>query len=206
MKDTALQDREIRSFFGEVRASKDDSESRAVEGYAALFGVRSKVINGWFTESIEPYAFNGIIEESDVFCLLNHDDSRGILARSTNGNGSLSLSIDEKGLRYSFDAPTTALGDELLEGLKRGDIRESSFAFTVDKEQWSDNGDGTYHRTILKVRRLYDVSPVYTPAYAGTAVSARSLEEVRAMFEPATPEEDFTLENDPTYLKHKLGL
>lgn len=50
-----------------------------------------------------------------------------------------------------FEAPNTALGDELLEGLKRGDITSSSFAFTVGKDNWEKREDGSYLRTIVSI-------------------------------------------------------
>ena len=96
-------------------------------------------------EVIEPRALEGVLEASDILCLLNHNEDKGVLARSNKGVGSLDLSIDEKGLKYSFDAPKTNLGDELLEGLKRGDITNSSFAFTVGEDKWTKRNDGLYN-------------------------------------------------------------
>ena len=83
--------------------------------------------------------------------MLNHNEDKGVLARSNKGIGSLTLEIDDKGLKYSFDAPNTALGDELLEGLKRGDITASSFAFKVGKDKWDKRSDGSYLRTICSI-------------------------------------------------------
>lgn len=120
----------------EIRNNKESEiravapETRTVEGYAVVFDSLSNDLGG-FTEIINRNALDGVLEKSDVFCLLNHDNSRGVLARSNKGTGSLELSIDDKGLKYRFEAPKTALGDELLEGLRRGDISASSFAFTV---------------------------------------------------------------------------
>lgn len=170
-----------RRYVAEVRKAEDDPESRRVTGYAAVFGSSSLPLMDWdhgeFEEVIDRNAFTGVIEESDVFAVLNHDNSRGILGRSVNGTGSLSLSVDDHGLRYEFDAPRTALGDELLEGLRRGDITASSFAFSVQDERWEEQEDKTYKRTILKIGRLYDVSPVYNPAYPDTSVAQRSLDK-----------------------------
>ena len=166
---------ERRSFDIEFRSE----ESRKVEGYASVFNSRSKDLGG-FTEIIDPAAFNGVIERSDVLALLNHDQDRGVLARSRKGVGSLTLTIDERGLHYSFDAPNTALGNELVEGLKRGDISTSSFAFTVAGEKWTKEEDGSYLRTITQIDKLYDVSPVYNEAYEDTSVALRSLEAARA--------------------------
>lgn len=153
-----------------------DEDSRRVEGYALLFNTDSRPMwGGDLIERIAPTALDGVLEKSDVLCLMNHDERRGVLARYRMGEGSLKLEIDEKGLRYSFDAPNSALGDELIESLKRGDISESSFAFTVEDDNWERKEDGSYIRTILKLERLYDVSPVYYPAYEDTNVALRSL-------------------------------
>lgn len=153
-----------------------DEDSRRVEGYALLFNTDSRPMwGGDLIERIAPTALDGVLEKSDVLCLMNHDERRGVLARYRMGEGSLKLEIDEKGLRYSFDAPNSALGDELIESLKRGDISESSFAFTVEDDNWERKEDGSYIRTILKFERLYDVSPVYYPAYEDTNVALRSL-------------------------------
>jgi hypothetical protein len=165
---------EIRLTGSEVRISSKGKESgRRVEGYALLFNTPSDALD--FEEVIIPGALDGVIEKSNVFALLNHDSSRGILARCKSGKGTLKLEIDSKGLLYSFDAPNTALGDELLEYLKRGEVSESSFAFTVKDDVWEKAGTKT-RRTIKKFDELFDVSPVYDAAYSKTTVSARAME------------------------------
>lgn len=158
----------------EIRAN---AESRDVDGYALLFNTTSRNLGG-FVERIEPSAMEGVIENSDIMAVLNHDTTRGILARSRFGVGSLTLSVDEKGLRYTFSAPKTALGDECLEYLRRGDITQSSFAFTVREDSWEKQEDGTYVRTIKRFDKLYDVSPVFEPAYFGTEVKCARFQEV----------------------------
>ncbi len=158
----------------EVRAEVD---SRLVVGYASVFDSPSEDIG--YREIISKGAFDGVVMVSDIFALLNHDMRRGVLARSNKGIGSLKLSIDDNGLKYQFDAPHTALGDELLESIKRGDIDSSSFAFTVAEERWEKQADGTYIRYIDKIDRLFDVSPVYQPAYEATTCDLRGLEAAR---------------------------
>jgi HK97 family phage prohead protease/HK97 family phage major capsid protein len=192
---------ERRSFDIEFRG---ETESRKVEGYASVFNSRSKDLGG-FTEIIDPAAFEGVIERSDVLALLNHDKDRGVLARSRKGVGSLSLTIDERGLLYSFDAPNTALGNELIEGLKRGDISTSSFAFTVSGERWDKNEDGSYTRTITQIDKLFDVSPVYNEAYEDTTVALRSLDELRAKEEETEDdvEDDVKDENKDENIEEK---
>lgn len=163
-----------------------DEDNRSVEGYALLFDTPSDGLS--FVEVIERGALDGVIEKSNVFALLNHDASRGILARSKNGVGSLSLEVDDKGLKYRFEAPKTALGDELLEYLRRGEICESSFAFTVEGETWEMQKDETWKRTIHKFNRLYDVSPVFDAAYSATSVNLRGKEAAEASITKARQE------------------
>ena len=79
-----------------------DSEKRTVAGYAMLFDTPSDGL--YFEEIIERGALDGVLDTSDVFALMNHDERRGILARNNKGKGSLSLHIDERGLKYSFQA------------------------------------------------------------------------------------------------------
>lgn len=160
--------KEIRNYRNETTFNE-----RRVTGYAVVFNSYSHDLGG-FKEIIEPTALDGIIEISDVLCLMNHDEDRGVLARSKYGKGTLELTIDEHGLKYSFEAPRTALGDELLEGLNRGDITTSSFAFTVAEEQWDKDETGADIRIIKKIDRLYDVSPVYQEAYPDTDVAQRN--------------------------------
>lgn len=161
------------------------TESRKIEGYALVFNSLSNLIGGGFREKINPNALDGIIQKSDVFATLNHQKERGILARSKKGNGTLTLTIDEKGLKYEFEAPKTALGDETIEMLTRGDITASSFVFTIKNDKWDKQEDGTYIRTIENFDELYDVSPVFKPAYEDTTAETfkRFLEEEKREIE-----------------------
>lgn len=166
--------REIRNTSFQVQVTGENEEKRTVEGYALLFDTPSDGLS--FTEVIKRGALDGVLEKSDVFALLNHDQRRGVLARSKYGKGSLSLSVDDKGLKYRFDAPKTALGCELLENIRRGEIGESSFCFDVEKDTWEKRSDGSWKRTIEKFGNIYDTSPVYNGAYSKTSVYMRGKE------------------------------
>ena len=161
-----------------------DSDSRILSGYAAVFNSESKDLGG-FTEMISPTAFEGVIERSDVFAVLDHDRNK-VLARSKMGKGSLELNIDEKGLQFRFESPNTTLGNDVLSMVKRGDLTDASFCFTVEDESWQKREDGSYLRTINKIGDLFDVAICYNGAYAEsyTEVALRSLdkfkEELRA--------------------------
>lgn len=173
----------------EVRAIRStpvvNPDSRTVEGYAVVFNSQSEDLG--FYETINPAAVTEeVLMRSDVFCLFNHDQDK-VLARSKYGTGSLQLQLDEQGLKYTFTAPNTDLGDELLEYLRRGDIDSSSFAFTVSTDEgsevWTTGTDGRQYREILKIDELHDVSPVWNPAYSSTSVSQRTLNKLNQLRE-----------------------
>lgn len=165
----------------EIRAISNDVQvdSRNITGYAVVYesvsedlGFRERIMKGAITDDT--------IRKSDVFCLLNHDSTK-VLARSKYGEGSLKLELDEQGLKYSFAAPQTDLGNEILEHIQRGEIDSSSFAFTVSTVEGSEKWytvEGVQYRDIYKIDELFDVSPVYQPAYQETTVSKRALEEL----------------------------
>lgn len=173
----------------ELRSDGEGKPAR-VHGYAAVFGKRSSNL-GWgsfeFYEIIERGAFDDCLN-GDVRALFNHDANL-ILARSKNGEGTLKIGADDVGLWYEFEAPDTNAGRDIVESLKRKDVDQSSFAFHLvkDGERWEETkeGDKTVAvRTIKKVERLYDVSPVTYPAYPDATVALRSLDEFRGDAKP----------------------
>jgi HK97 family phage prohead protease len=61
--------------------------------------------------------------------------------------------------------------------MKRGDLDKMSFAFIPERQSWDDSGD--MPKRMIQDLRLYDVSIVTTPAYEGTEIGLRSLEQHR---------------------------
>jgi HK97 family phage prohead protease len=96
-----------------------------------------------------------------------------LLARTASGT--LEVKEDDKGLYYRFEMPNTSYGNDLLELYKRGDLTQSSFGFTVDKDSWRLE-DGQHVRYIESVSSLFDVSPVVYPAYTAASSGLRSAE------------------------------
>lgn len=172
------KNKEIRNISNQIRRANE--ESRLVEGVAVIFNSESQDLG--FIETIDPQAISEeTINNSDIFATLDHDKTRGILARSRYGSGTLNLDLREDGLHYSFEAPHSPLGDELLEYLSRGEITTSSFAFVVDQndgDEWFRDENNQLRRHIKKIYRLYDVSPVFEPAYLETDCVKRKLEDI----------------------------
>ena len=147
----------------------------AIEGYASVFDSWSEELGGNspFRERVVKGAFEETIQNDDIRALFNHDPNY-VLGR--NKAGTLTLEEDEKGLKVRIIPPNTTWAKDLLVSIKRGDITQMSFGFTVILDRWSyeDNIDV---RELLKVK-LYDVSPVTFPAYAQTECGVRSLVDV----------------------------
>ena len=170
-----MNNREIR--YIPVQLNEQDGNSRKLEGRAIVFDSYSN--NLGFYEKINRSAITqGLIDESDIIFTFNHDPNQ-LLARFRGGSGSLGVELREDGVYFSFDIPNTTLGNDLYELIKRGDISNCSFAFTVSKEDNSqrwEKRDGVMYREILKIDGLYDLSAVTYPAYSDTDINARSIE------------------------------
>lgn len=158
------------------------SKLKRIVGYAALVENRTLLYaydDEEYYEEIAAGAFDDVIENDDVRCLFNHD-SNMILGRSSNGT--LSLSVDEKGLKYGYVTPNRSYAIDLQDAIESGDVSESSFAFRIQDSEWSKIDENKYLRRITKFKRVYDVSPVTYPAYPDTSVVQRSIDGVRESF------------------------
>ena len=139
-----------------------------VEGYAARFN-SSTVLFEFdgieYREKIDPHAFDEA-NMSDVIFNFNH--SGRVMARTRNKT--LQLSVDEQGLFIRARLDGTDEGRSLYSDIAGGYIDRMSFRFTIGKESFDrDNREWT----VLRVKRLYDVSAVDIPAYDDTSISAR---------------------------------
>ncbi len=142
----------------------------AVSGYAAVFEDET-VIGGAFAERVAKGAFDGA-DMSNTVALFNHDMNQP-LARVGRG---LELTVDERGLRYSFELGNQSYAKDLAENIRMGNVGTSSFGFTVEDDDWERRDDGVNLRTINKVGLLFDVSPTTQGAYPTTEVGLRSME------------------------------
>jgi HK97 family phage prohead protease len=167
----------------ESRSAEDGSEREYIVGYAAKFGVNSLDL-GDFIERIDPRAF-GIVSERrgrkkalETRALWNHDANYP-LARYP---GTLTMTVDEVGLRYEFPVPDTTYGRDIASNIRAGIVKGSSFSFTVPSggDAWSIE-DGRSVRVINRIDSLLDVGPVTFPAYpdADVTVAQRSYDHFR---------------------------
>jgi HK97 family phage prohead protease len=162
---------------------EESAGKMTLEGYAIVFDKETLIGNEehGFAEIIDRRALQDT-QMKDVPMKYNHMDSFLIIARTKNQ--SLTLSVDEVGLKVHAELLDTQSNQDIYKMVRSGLLDKMSFAFTVDEQVW--NRDGKIpKRVITKIARLYDVSVVDTPAYDSTSIYARSLEsmdvELKAM-------------------------
>lgn len=204
---------ERRYFQSESRAESNDGGKMEINGKGAVFNQYANM--GWFVEVIQPGFFDSANME-ECACLFNHDPNI-ILGRKKSGT--LDLSIDSDGLGYRAVLPESR--KDVYEAIERGDVYQSSFAFTIRKAKWEQRTPDEFKgilseneiqrltyggqidvRVLEEADRVYDVSPVVYPAYAGASVSAYSekeLKEERSAF--LGPRESRETEDKPDHNK-----
>lgn len=162
------QDREYRSMELRVLPPEEGEEKRyIVEGYASTFDpyVLMTLDGVDYKEKIEPTAFDEA-DLTDVVFRLEHEGR--VYARSSAGT--VELSTDEHGLAVRVDLSKTPTARDVFADIEAGNYPKMSFAFTV-----ADNGDAydkaTHTRTISRIAKVFDVSPVSFPANPGTELS-----------------------------------
>jgi HK97 family phage prohead protease len=150
-----------------------EPDALVFRGHSAVFDRRSDDLGG-FTEIMARGAFRKALDRTpDVRALFNHNENY-VLARTKNNT--LELREDPRGLHSYFTAAPTSYAKDLRTLVKRGDIDQQSFAFTVERDKWEEDDNGMITRTVTEVRDLFDVSIVTFPAYPQTDVSARTAE------------------------------
>lgn len=154
-----------------MREWRADDTAISFTGHAAIFNRQADI--GPFREQILPKAFMDVLQSDalDVRFLINHDPNL-LLARTTSGT--MTLKEDSTGLLVRADLAPTSYGKDLQILLRRGDMSQMSFGFSVADDAWEDKGAKPL-RTIRKVGELFDVSAVTFPAYPGTDGSLRSV-------------------------------
>lgn len=161
-------------------------DKNVLRGYALKWEQRY-MMKG-FTERVARKALDQA-DMSDVRALLNHDPNI-VLGRTKSGT--LRLKMDDIGLAYEIDIPDTQAGRDLAYSIKRGDISQSSWGFSLngnEDDDWTRDADGE-HRVLNRIRRVWDVSPVTFPANPDTTVAKRSLEAAQAEWKAKEEEQE----------------
>lgn len=181
-------------------AAEGEAESRTITGYAILFNTESAPLwqdeDSEAREVIAPEAITKeLLDNCDIKFTMYHN-RQIILARSNKGAGTLTYSVDDKGVAFEFEAPKTAHGDEALELVRRGDLTGCSFMFStryyddacVERTAKVVNGVTMITYRVKAITGVYDFTLAADPAYPDTSVEARELAaELRKVEEPQEP-------------------
>jgi len=195
-------------------AGEGEAASRTIVGRAILFNKPSAPL--WSDdeeearEIIAPEAITKeLLDGCDIKFTMFHDRQL-ILARSNKGTGTLSYTVDDKGVAFEFEAPNTVDGDKALELVKRGDLAGCSFAFST--HYWDESfvsrtvevrdGRAYITYTVKAVTGVYDMTLAADPAYPDTSVEAR--EFARDLREAAKSEAPDTTKVDKEKVETQL--
>lgn len=153
----------------------EDGE-RIVEGYATVFNAPYLLFEERdfkLFEVIDSGAFDKC-DMSDV--IMQYDHAGRVFARTSNGT--LTLDVDEKGLRIRARLGGTDLGKQIYDEIAGQYTDKMSFGFTVRGERVErveNENETVVTRHITDVSKLWDVSAVSIPANDATTINARDL-------------------------------
>lgn len=172
-------EKEIRSFDFEIRAEENEDRGKQISGRAIVYDQVTDM--GWYDEVIVDGALNAT-DLKDVRLLVNHNTNMIPLARSRNNtaNSTMQLKVVPGAgldLVANLDTENNADARALYSAVERGDISGMSFMFQVDSDKWDDIDTERPKRTILSLRRVFELSAVTFPAYDKTTIQARGLSE-----------------------------
>lgn len=140
-----------------------------VEGYATTFNKPYELYEYdgvKYYEVIDRHALDGA-DMTDV--IMQYDHGGKVFAR--NSNKTLGIEPDNIGLFIYADLSKSSASKEMYEEIDSGLVTRMSWAFIVAEDNYNRE---TRTRTILKVKKVYDVSAVSIPANNDTLISARS--------------------------------
>ena len=183
---------QTRAFNFEVRAEENERHGTFITGTPIVFDQATDM--GWYEEKIDRDALKDT-DLKDVRFLVGHDTSMIPLARSRNNNenSTMQMVVTDRGMeiRVDLDTENNAEARALYSAVQRGDMSGMSFMFVVDtdKDIWEDMDTDYPKRTIMSIRKVFEVSAVAFPAYEQTDIQAASegqtLDSVRASLESA---------------------
>lgn len=167
-----INEREYRSILQPFKISENEKRFDTdfyVEGVATTF---NKPYLLWEYDGIKYYE---IIDRdclkgadvSDIIFQYNHGGK--VLARQTNNT--LIVEPTDEEMKMYADLSKSNAAKDMYEEINNGLVTKMSWAFTVKEDSFNKE---TRTRTILKIKKIYDVSAVSMPASQDTDISARS--------------------------------
>lgn len=167
-----------------------------VEGYATTFNEPYLLYEYDGIKVYEEVDRNALVGADISDVIMQYDHSGKVLAR--NSNKTLELEINDRGILVYADLSKSAAAKELHEEISNELVTKMSWGFTVAEDSYNHE---TRTRTILKIKKVYDVSAVSRPANEDTSISARDFAQGRI-----EAEKQELLERRKRLLKLKIEL
>lgn len=168
MDKTKMMERRFEFEARAVAVNGNDQPELWAEGCAVRFNSPTVLFeyDGLeYKEQVARDAFESAKMDDVIF---NYNHSGKVMARTRNKT--LQLEIRDDGLYIRARLDGTEEGRRLYDEISKGYIDRMSFRFTIAQEAY-DYQNRTW--TVLRVKRLYDVSAVDIPAYDDTSIEAR---------------------------------
>ncbi|GAA0093052.1 hypothetical protein UT300009_30820 [Paraclostridium bifermentans] len=151
-----------------------NGEQRKIGGYINVTERESETLysqkrSRWFKETMKKGVFTRALQKNDSIPLLLEHDWDKQLAHTANGT--LELREDAIGLR--FDA---VVSEDTYADIQARNIGACSFGFKVNEEVLEEVNPKLEKRYVTNID-LFEVSLVANPAYTGSLVEQRNLEE-----------------------------
>ena len=208
-----INEREYRNLIN-FRALEEDEDNKdnayIVEGYAAVFDEVYTLYEDSYLkldEVVLREAFDDV-DLTDV--IFQYDHVGRVFARTSNDT--LTLSVDDKGLKIRAYLGGTEEGRNLYEEIKGGYTTKMSWGFSLDRnmdiervESYNKETDKYYELQKIKgITKIYDVSAVSLPANNATEISASNLAAGEAERIKAERQERLNIDKQKLILKLDL--
>ena len=187
--------------FMDVKELRAVGDEMIIEGYPIVYE-KETIVGSWFREKVSRGAAGPAFARSDEIVLYNHESSLPLARKS---NGTLEVSEDDHGVKIRADLSKSNAGPGAYIDIKNGLITGMSFAFNVEREEWTDGGDGALDlRDIKEFKEIFDYSPVTYPQYKQTEIQARSADKLKESREAAAAAKQLSMDKgkfDPAVLE-----
>lgn len=174
-------------FAGNIRREKsyNGTKIRTITGTAIVFGQRSTPL--WIEDGEAAYEVideNAVTEDtinsSDILLTMFHDREK-LLGRCRNGKGTMTCSLDKSGVSFACELADTAIGNEALSAVDRGDISGCSFIGLVAKgdyekvvtDEKDEYGNTVVEYHVKNILSLQDFTITPSPAYETTSTEIK---------------------------------
>ena len=151
-----------------------DNDAKRIGGYINVVERSSEVMYShkdckWFKETMQSGVFKRALQKNQsIPLLLEHDWDKQV---AHTNDGTLELREDSIGLR--FDA---VVSEETYKEIEKKGITSCSFGFKINEQQKEPINKKLEKRYVTNID-LFEVSLVSNPAYVGSLVEKRALED-----------------------------